>query len=75
MSNFLKKQRYQRLRDFNQSKDPNDHSRLLCNSRVGEVSKQLPQMLSRREDMLCKRRREEKYAGVLDVLTRKKAEL
>jgi hypothetical protein len=32
-------------------------------------------MLCRREEMLCKRRREEKYASVLEVLTRKKAEL
>jgi hypothetical protein len=32
-------------------------------------------MLSRREEMLCQRRREEKYASVLEGLIKKKAEL
>lgn len=75
MSNILKKQRYQRLKEFNQSKDPSDIGRFMHDSRVTEISPHIPQILSRREEMLCKRRREEKYASVLEVLTRKKAEL
>jgi hypothetical protein len=34
MSNMLKKQRYQRLKEFHQSKDPNDPRRLMSDSRA-----------------------------------------